>query len=147
MRSGALARSEAVAQGPIVVANRYEVIGEIARGGCGAVYEAIDLDHGRLVALKILTTGTMDRAAAARFERESRVAGAIHHPNVCAVTDSGTLEDGSPFLVMERLYGETLRDLLRAGWAASTPTRPSSSPCRCSRASRPLTRSGSSTET
>ena len=51
----------------------------------------------------------MDRAAAARFEREARVAGAIHHPNVCAVTDAGTLEDGSPFLVMERLYGETLR--------------------------------------
>jgi len=109
MRSGALARSEAVASRPIVVAHRYEVIGEIARGGCGAVYEAIDLDHGQLVALKILTSGTMDRAAAARFERESRVAGAIHHPNVCAVTDSGTLEDGSPFLVMERLYGETLR--------------------------------------
>jgi serine/threonine-protein kinase len=109
MRSGALARSEVVAQTPIVVANRYEVIGEIARGGCGAVYEAIDLDHGQLVALKILTSGTMDRAAAARFEREARVAGAIHHPNVCAVTDAGTLADGSPFLVMERLYGETLR--------------------------------------
>ncbi len=109
MRSGALARSEAVAQRPIVVANRYEIVGEIARGGCGAVYEAIDLDHGQLVALKILTSGTMDRAAAARFEREARVAGAIHHPNVCAVTDAGTLEDGSPFLVMERLYGETLR--------------------------------------
>ena len=109
MRSGALARSEAVAHRPIVVANRYEIVGEIARGGCGAVYEAIDLDHGQLVALKILTSGSMDRAAAARFERETRVAGAIHHPNVCAVTDAGTLEDGSPFLVMERLYGETLR--------------------------------------
>ena len=111
MRSGALARSEIdrVVQGPIVIANRYEIVTEIARGGCGAVYEAIDLDHGQLVALKILTSGTMDRAAAARFEREARVAGAIHHPNVCAVTDAGTLEDGSPFLVMERLYGETLR--------------------------------------
>ena len=114
MRSGALARSEIdrVVQGPIVVANRYEIVTEIARGGCGAVYDAIDLDHGQLVALKILTSGTMDRAAAARFEREARVAGAIHHPNVCAVTDAGTLEDGSPFLVMERLYGETLRTYL-----------------------------------
>ncbi len=73
------------------------------------MYEAIDLDHGQLVALKILTSGTMDQAAASRFEREARVAGAIHHPNACAVTDAGTLEDGSPFLVMERLYGETLR--------------------------------------
>ena len=109
MRSGAHARSEAVAHRPIIVANRYEVVGEIARGGCGAVYEAIDLDHGQLIALKILSSNSMDRAAAARFEREARVAGAIHHPNVCAVTDAGTLEDGSPFLVMERLYGETLR--------------------------------------
>ena len=44
MRSGAQARSEAVVRRPIVVADRYEVVREIARGGCGAVYEAVDLD-------------------------------------------------------------------------------------------------------
>ena len=47
--------------------------------------------------------------------------GAIHHPNVCAVTDSGALENGSPFLVMERLYGETLRAYVAPRWGASTP--------------------------
>jgi len=56
-----------------------------------------------------LHSGGHDRAAGARFAREARVAAAIHHPNVCAVTDYGTLEDGSPFLVMDRLHGETLR--------------------------------------
>ena len=92
-----------------LVANRYELVGEVARGGCGAVFEAHDLDLDRLVAIKILQSDGFDRAAAARFAREARVAAAIHHPNVCTVTDAGTLDDGSPFLVMERLYGETLR--------------------------------------
>ena len=95
-----------------LVANRYEVIGEVARGGCGAVYEAHDLHLNRLVAIKILQSGGFDRAAAARFEREARVAAAIHHPNVCSVNDSGMLEDGSAFLVMERLHGETLRSYM-----------------------------------
>jgi serine/threonine-protein kinase len=92
-----------------LVANRYQLMGEVARGGCGAVYEARDLHLDRLVAIKILQAGGFDRAAAARFAREARVAAAIHHPNVCTVTDSGMLDNGSPFLVMERLYGETLR--------------------------------------
>ena len=94
---------------PALFANRYEILGEVARGGCGAVYEAHDVRLGRLVAIKILQPGGLDRAALARFERESRVSAAIHHPNVCSVIDFGMAADGSPFLVMERLYGETLR--------------------------------------
>lgn len=92
-----------------LVAGRYQLIQEVARGGCGAVWEGHDLHLDRLVAIKILTPGGFDAAGRARFEREARVAAAIHHPNVCAVTDSGVLDTGSPFLVMERLYGETLR--------------------------------------
>ncbi|HSO31933.1 MAG TPA: serine/threonine-protein kinase [Labilithrix sp.] len=92
-----------------LVANRYQLLGEVARGGCGAVFEGRDLHLDRLVAIKILQAGGFDRAAAARFAREARVAAAIHHPNVCTVSDSGLLDNGSPFLVMERLYGETLR--------------------------------------
>jgi eukaryotic-like serine/threonine-protein kinase len=92
-----------------LIAGRYEILGEVARGGCGAVYEAHDLVAGRLVAIKILQPSGLDRASLARFAREARVAAAIHHPNVCSVVDSGTLADGSPFLAMERLYGETLR--------------------------------------
>lgn len=107
-----------------LLAGRYEVLGEVARGGCGAVYEAHDLLTGNLVAIKTLQPAPgsaggdpssrsdqryFDRASLARFAREARVAAAIHHPNVCSVVDSGTLSDGSPFLAMERLYGETLR--------------------------------------
>jgi serine/threonine-protein kinase len=99
-----------------LVANRYQLVGELARGGCGAVYEARDLDLDRQVAIKILHSGTFDRAAAARFQREARVAASIHHPNVCTVTDAGMLEDGSSFLVMDRLHGETLRSyVMRVG--------------------------------
>jgi serine/threonine protein kinase len=97
------------ARSTTVVANRYELVSEVARGGCGAVYEAVDLESEGLVAVKILQADALDKAAKARFAREARVASAIHHPNVCTVSDAGMLDDGSPFLVMERLYGETLR--------------------------------------
>jgi serine/threonine-protein kinase len=109
MRSVPFARSEVVPTGAGLLVNRYQLLEEVARGGCGAVYEARDLHTDSIVAIKILQANTLDRAAAARFAREARVASSIHHPNVCTVTDSGTLEDGSPFLVMDRLHGETLR--------------------------------------
>jgi len=96
-------------QHPLLLANRYEIVGEVARGGCGAVFEARDVRLDRLVALKVLQSGAAERSALERFAREARVAAAIRHPNVCSVIDSGRLDDGSPFLVMERLYGETLR--------------------------------------
>ena len=109
MGSGVTERFAIACPASGLVANRYQLIAEVARGGCGAVFEAHDHHLDRLVAIKILQAGSFDRAGAARFDREARVAAAIHHPNVCAVTDSGVLEDDSPFLVMERLYGETLR--------------------------------------
>ncbi|MDB4938850.1 MAG: hypothetical protein JWP87_5822 [Labilithrix sp.] len=116
MQSAALTRHVADAPASGLVANRYELVSELARGGCGAVYEAYDVLANGLVAIKILQSGVLDQAALARFARETRVAAAIHHPNVCTVGDAGTLEDGSPFLVMERLYGETLRGYVsRAG--------------------------------
>lgn len=109
MRSVPFARSEVVTTRARLVVDRYQLLEEVARGGCGAVYEARDLHTGSLVAIKILQANALDRAAAARFAREARVASSIHHPNVCTVTDAGTLDDGSPFLVMDRLHGETLR--------------------------------------
>jgi eukaryotic-like serine/threonine-protein kinase len=95
---------------PPQVAPRYEMVREIGRGGCAVVYEARDRNLDRLVAIKVLQSRGTDAAAAERLSREARVAAAIHHPNVCAVTDAGRLADGRPFIVMERLYGETLRD-------------------------------------
>lgn len=95
------------------VAGRYALLSEIGRGGCAKIYEAHDLRLGRLVALKMVKENARDAQANARLAREARAAAAIHHPNVCGVTDAGCLEDGRPYLVMERLHGETLTHCLR----------------------------------
>lgn len=96
-----------------VIAGRYALRAEIGRGGCATVYEAHDLRLGRLVALKLVKTDASDAKAHARLEREARAGAAIHHPNVCGISDAGYLDDGRPFLVMERLHGETLTQCIR----------------------------------
>lgn len=95
-----------------VLAGRYALRGEIGRGGCAVIYEAHDLRLGRIVALKMVKNGARDVQANARLAREARAGAAIHHPNVCGLSDAGYLEDGRPYLVMERLHGETLTSLL-----------------------------------
>jgi eukaryotic-like serine/threonine-protein kinase len=95
-----------------VLAGRYALTAEIGRGGCAVIYEAHDLRLGRLVALKMVKSGARDVQANARLAREARAGAAIHHPNVCGLSDAGYLEDGRPYLVMERLHGETLTSLL-----------------------------------
>jgi eukaryotic-like serine/threonine-protein kinase len=98
---------------PVIIAGRYELRGEIGRGGCAIIYEARDARLGRSVAVKIVKHGVTDASAHARLAREARAGAAIHHPNVCAVTDAGCLDDGRPFIVMERLHGETLTRLVQ----------------------------------
>jgi serine/threonine-protein kinase len=95
------------------LAKRYVLRSEIGRGGCAVVYEAYDLRLGRLVALKMVRADARDVHACERLSREARAAAAIQHPNVCHVSDAGSLADGRPFLVMERLHGETLTQCLR----------------------------------
>jgi serine/threonine-protein kinase len=93
-----------------LLAGRYEVVREIGRGGCAVVVEAVDHRRARMVAIKLPTPGGgASSKFVSRFARESRVIASIQHPNVCAARGSGVLEDGTPFLVMERLFGESLR--------------------------------------
>ncbi|MCE9573860.1 MAG: protein kinase [Deltaproteobacteria bacterium] len=99
-----------------VIAGRYEVIAHVGSGGMGDVYEVEHRLLGRRFALKRLAPDlTADRAMVERFLREARAAAATHHAGVVEVSDLGFADDGWPFLVMERLRGETLRERLRRG--------------------------------
>ncbi|HSO36291.1 MAG TPA: serine/threonine-protein kinase, partial [Labilithrix sp.] len=93
------------------VSDRYMIRGVLGEGGMGTVYEAEHIGLGRQVAIKVLNPSqAKKRVAVKRFQQEARAAGAIGHPNICEVYDLGLLDDGSPYLVMEKLIGTTLAD-------------------------------------
>jgi serine/threonine protein kinase len=76
----------------------------------GVVYRARDTRLGREVALKVLPKAfAEDPDRLRRFEQEAQAVGRLNHPNILAVHDTGT-QDGVPYLVMELLEGETLRE-------------------------------------
>jgi len=82
----------------------YRVLREIARGGMGKVLAAHDLSLDREVALKVLLPG----APADRFVRESKITARLPHPGIPPVHALGKLGDGSPFLAMKLIAGQTL---------------------------------------
>jgi eukaryotic-like serine/threonine-protein kinase len=92
-----------------VLAGKYRVTREIGRGGMAAVYEAAHVDIGKRVAIKVLAQElTTSAVVVERFLREARAAAAIRSPYICDIYDSGKLDDGRPFLVLELLEGESL---------------------------------------
>ncbi|MCA9575821.1 MAG: tetratricopeptide repeat protein [Sandaracinaceae bacterium] len=96
-----------------VLAGRYRVQRIMGQGGMGAVYSARQEAMERDVAIKVLLpTIASDRRATQRFLAEARIAGGLGHPNVVDVYDLGTLDDGRPFLVMPKLHGKSLADVL-----------------------------------
>src|SRR6267154_11473 len=99
-----------------VLGGRYHVEKLIGEGGMGAVYQAEHTHMRKRLALKVLHAD-MSRLpeVVARFEREAMAAAHIDHPNVAAATDFGKLDDGSFFLVLEYVEGESLREAIDAG--------------------------------
>ena len=94
---------------------RYEVLDLLGAGGMGTVYRALDPSLGREIAIKALApTFQGDSASLKRFEREARVLATLSHPNIATIYGFERL-DGSPYLVLERVGGETLAERLRRG--------------------------------
>jgi len=93
----------------------YEVVSPAGAGGMGEVYRAIDTRLDRTVAIKILPAHlSSNPEAKQRFEREARAISSLNHPNICTLYDVGH-QDGTDYLVMEFLEGETLADRLVKG--------------------------------
>jgi serine/threonine-protein kinase len=94
-----------------IVGRRYRISDTIGAGGMGSVYEAVDLQTGQVVALKALQPGGFDPIRLKRLRREAKTMTAVRSVHVCRVHHLG-VEGGTPFIVMERLHGETLRTRL-----------------------------------
>ncbi|MBZ5600298.1 MAG: protein kinase [Acidobacteriia bacterium] len=93
----------------------YEVLAPLGAGGMGEVYRARDTRLDRTVAVKILPSHLSSNPdARQRFDREARTISSLSHPNICHLYDVGS-QEGTSYLVMEYLEGETLADRLRKG--------------------------------
>jgi serine/threonine-protein kinase len=98
---------------------RYEISGELGRGGMAIVYRGIDPVIRRATALKVLRKADLDpaqtQAILERFKREAQAAGSLHHPNIVAIYEYGE-DDSCAWIAMELVEGRSLRDHLLAGW-------------------------------
>ncbi|MGH9533765.1 MAG: protein kinase domain-containing protein [Terriglobales bacterium] len=111
----------------------YRILAALGAGGMGEVYRARDTRLERDMAVKVLPAAfTADAERLRRFETEARAAGQLTHPNILAIHDF-SVSAGVPYLVTERLEGETLRQRLaaasaRGASAATVRPAPSSGP-------------------
>ncbi len=92
----------------------YEILGKLGGGGMGLVFRAWDERLHREVAIKLLNDDYKMPGMRERFLQEARAASALNHPNICTVFDIGE-QDDNPYLVMELLEGETVKDRIVHG--------------------------------
>ena len=94
---------------------QYRITRRLGAGAMGEVYEGVHLQIERHAAIKILHRAlSKDRETVQRFLNEARAVNIISHPSVVGIYEYGQLEDGAPYIVMEFLQGETLRDRMRS---------------------------------
>src|ERR1700730_15336459 len=93
----------------------YEVVSALGAGGMGEVYKARDTRLDRIVAIKVLREAlSVDAQFRERFDREARTISQLDHPHICVLYDVGQ-QEGTTYLVMQYLEGETLADRLTKG--------------------------------
>jgi serine/threonine-protein kinase len=98
-----------------VAAGQYRILRRMGAGATGVIYEAVRIADGVPVAIKLLRAAAAHEAVASdRLRREAEALGLAWHPNVVEVIDHGHLPDGTAYLVMELLHGESLATRLRA---------------------------------
>jgi serine/threonine-protein kinase len=103
-----------VAEQALLFGGRYRVLALLGDGGMARVYLALDDRLGRSVALKTLHAHhATDPEMVARFTQEARLAARLSHPHIISIYDVGEADGGTPFLVMEYVQGETLKQLIR----------------------------------
>ncbi|MGQ0512131.1 MAG: protein kinase domain-containing protein [Betaproteobacteria bacterium] len=107
---------------------RYEVSGELGRGGMAVVYRGVDPVIQRPAALKVVRKADLPADEAAlvleRFKREAQAAGSLHHPNIVAIYEYGE-DDEQAWIAMELVQGRTLREHLIEGWRPEITRLPS----------------------
>jgi serine/threonine protein kinase len=99
-----------------VVADTYTIEALVGKGGMGSVFLATHKRlPGKQVAIKLLHDDLQDPEVIARFKREAEIATRLGHPNIVTVHDFNVLADGTPYLILEYLHGESLASRLRHG--------------------------------
>jgi eukaryotic-like serine/threonine-protein kinase len=96
----------------------YEILGRLGGGGMGLVFRAWDERLHRKVAIKLLHDNYLMPGMRERFLQEARAASSLNHSNICTIFDIGE-QEGDPYLVMELLEGETLKDRIARGALAA----------------------------
>jgi len=102
----------------VSVIDKYEVIETLGKGSMGVVYKAEDPTIGRMVAIKTLRAiymgdDTAGNEALKRFQQEARSAGRLRHPNIVTIFEASRTENGTPYIVMEFIEGDSLEDLIK----------------------------------